>query len=208
MSKRNSNQKLTKKNWKVIFISVALGVLASALAFSITDGYDNVDLKDNLTRQLNEENYFFEQIEDGEIYDNINIDAVAKNGVITLNGEIADTDPSVITLSDSIALATIKLPAGEYTFTCFDNPAYKSHYAVGRYTLDGKTYTWYADFEKAPNNVSDSALLQGKTIELPEETEVTFEIRLVEGAELKNEKAIPVLVEGGEDGSYYKGLFN
>ena len=50
MSKRNSNQKLTKKNWKVIFISVALGVLASALAFSITDVYDNVDFKDNLTR--------------------------------------------------------------------------------------------------------------------------------------------------------------
>ena len=69
MSKRNYNQRLSKKNWKVIIIAVVLGVLASALVFSLTDGYDNVDLKDNLTLQLNEDNYFFEKIEDGEICD-------------------------------------------------------------------------------------------------------------------------------------------
>ena len=69
MSKRIYNQRLSKKNWKVIIIAVVLGVLASALVFSLTDGYDNVDLKDNLTLQLNEDNYFFEKIEAGEIYD-------------------------------------------------------------------------------------------------------------------------------------------
>ena len=207
MSKRNYNQKLSKKNWKVIIIAVALGVLASALVFSLTDGYDNVDLKDNLTLKLNEDNFFFEKIDDGEIYDNTNIDAVAKNGIITLNGKIADTDPNIITLSDSISLATVTLPVGEYTFTCFDNPSYKSYYAVGTYVLDGKTYTWYADYDKAPNNTTNSTLLQGKTIELTEETEVTFEIRLVEGAELNNVKARPIVVEGDKDGSYYKGFF-
>ena len=207
MSKRNYNQKLSKKNWKVIIIAVALGVLASALVFGLTDGYDNVDLKDNLTLKLNEDNFFFEKIEDGDIYDNVNIDAAAKNGVITLDGKIADTDPNAITLSDSISLATVTLPAGEYTFTCFDNPNYKSHYAVGTYVLDGKTYTWYADYDKAPNNTTNSTLLQGKTIELTEETEVTFEIRLVEGAELDNVKARPIVVEGDKDGSYYKGFF-
>ena len=207
MSKRNYNQKLSKKNWKVIFIAVALGVLASALVFSLTDGYDNVDLKDNLTLQLNEDNFFFEKIEDGEIYDNVNIDATAKDGAIVLDGKISDTDPNTITMSEPIGLATLTLPAGEYTFTCFDNPSYKSYYAVGTYTLSGKTYTWYADFDKAPNNATNSTLLQGKTIELPEETEVTFEIRLVEGAELDNVKARPIVVEGDEDGSYYKGFF-
>ena len=207
MSKRNYNQKLSKKNWKVIIVAVVLGIVASALAFNLTDGYDNLDFKDNLTLKLNEDNFFFEKIEDGEIYDNTSIDAVAKNGVITLNGKIVDTDPGAITLSDSIDLGTVTLPAGEYTFTCFNSPSYKGYYAVGTYTLDGATYTWYADFDKAPNNTTNSTLLQGKTIELPEEVEVNFEIRLVEGVELKNVKACPVVVEGDENGNYYKGFF-
>ena len=206
MSKRNYNQKLSKKNWKVIIIAVVLGVFASALVFSLTDGYDNVDLKDNLTLHLNEDNYFFEKIEDGEIYDNVNIDAIAKNGVVSLNGKIADTDPGSIDFSEPIELATITLPAGEYTFTCFDSPSYKNYYAVGTYVLGGKTYTWYADFDKAPNNTTNSTLLQGKTIELTEEVEVVFEIRLIEGAELNNVKARPIVVEGDKDGSYYNNI--
>ena len=208
MSKRNYNQKLSKKNWKVIIIAVLLAVLGSAIVFNLTDGYDNVDLKDNLTRKLNEDNFFFEKLDDGVIYDNVNIDAEIKNGVITLDGSIADTDPNTITLSDSIGLTTLTLPAGEYTFTCFDHPNYKSYYAVGTYTLGGKTYTWYADFEDAPNNSTNSALLQGKTVELADEAKVTFEIRLVEGAELDNVKGYPVLVEGDENGNFYKSLID
>ena len=82
MSKRNYNQRLSKENWKVIIIAVVLGVLASALVFSLTDGYDNVDLKDNLTLQLNEDNYFFEKIKDGEIYDTSLYDKNGKRKIV------------------------------------------------------------------------------------------------------------------------------
>ena len=207
MSKRNSNQKLTKKNWKVIIIAVILSAVVVPVLFNLTDGFDNVDLKDNLTRKLNEENYFFEQIKDCVIYDNIQVDTVAKSGVITLDGEIANTNPGTITLSNPVALATVTLPAGEYTFTCFKTPNIKAYYAVGTYTVDGDTYTWYADYEEAPNNEAKDELLQGKTVKLTEETVVTFEIRLVEGAKLDNVKAVPVLVEGDENGSLYAGFF-
>lgn len=204
---RNYNQKLSKKNWKVIIIAVFIAMLATAMLFKMTDNLTTFAPDKVFARDLNEDNLFYEKIEDGEIYDNIEVDAIAKNGIITLNGNITDTSPATIDQSTPIDLVRITLPAGEYTFTCFDNPNIKSYYAVGTYSLDGETYTWYADFDEVPNNSDNDETLLGKTVELTEETEVTFEIRLIEGATLKNVKAVPVLVEGDEDGSYYAPLF-
>lgn len=205
---RNYNQKLSKKNWKVIIIAVFIAVFATAMLFKMTDNLTTFAPDKVFALDLNEDNLFYEKIEDGEIYDNLEVEAIAKNGIITLNGELIDTSPSTIDQSTPIALATITLEAGEYTFTCFNDPSYKSYYAVGTYEIDGETYTWYADFNKAPNNSENDETLLGKTVELTEETEVTFEIRLIEGAELENVKAVPVLVEGDKDGSYYAPIFS
>lgn len=205
---RNYNQKLSKKNWKVIIISVLVSVLAVSMLFTMTDNLTTFAPDKVFARDLNEDNLFYEKIEDGEIYDNLEVDAIAENGIITLNGDITDTSPATIDQSTPIALGKLTLEAGEYTFTCFKNPNIKSCYAVGTYVIDGITYTWYADFDKAPNNSEGDETLLGKTVEFDKETEVTFEIRLIEGAKFENVKAVPVLVEGDEDGSYYAPIFN
>ena len=201
-------KKFFKKRWVRNVLLVMAAVAACACVFKLTDGFENWDPKDVATLDLNEDNLFFEVIEDGEIFDNLQVEAKAENGAIILKGEIADANPSTVDLSDSIDLGSITLQPGTYTFTCFKNPAYKSHYAVGTYTIAGTTYTWYADFEKAPNNAGGAANLLGRTITLEESVTVNFEIRLVEGAKLNNVKAMPVIVEGEEPGNFYaNGLF-
>ena len=198
-------KKFFRKRWVVNTLIVIVAVIACGFVFRLTDGFENFDVKEMATLDQNEDNFFFEKMEDGEIYDNLQVEAIVENGAIMLNGEIADSSPSTVDLSESISLGTITLKPGTYTFTCFKNPAYKSHYAIGTYTVAGTAYTWYADFEKAPNNAAN---LLGRTITLEEEVTVTFEICLVEGAELKNVKALPVVVEGDEPGSFYaNGLF-
>ena len=197
-----------KKRWVRNVLLILAAVAACAFTFKLTDGFENWNPQDIATLDLNEDNLFFDQIEDGDIFDNLQVEAKAENGAITLNGEIADSSATTIDLSDSIDLGTITLQPGTYTFTCFKNPAYKSHYAVGTYTIAGTTYTWYADFENAPNNAAGAANLLGRTITLDETVTVNFEIRLVEGAKLNNVKAMPVIVEGEEAGNFYaNGLF-
>ena len=201
-------KKFFRKRWVRNVGLVLAAVALCACFFKLTDGFENWNPKDIATLDLNEDNLFFEKIEDGEIYDNLQVEAKAENGVITLDGEIADSSATTIDLSDSIDLGTITLQPGTYTFTCLKNPAYKSHYAVGTYTISGVTYTWYADFENAPNNAAGAANMLGRTITLDESVTVNFEIRLVEGAKLNNVKAMPVIVEGEEPGDFYaNGLF-
>lgn len=197
-----TNYKFNKKNWLVVAVSVVLSLVTVACVFNITDSFTEFNPV-NIVMERNEDNLFFEQIEDGTIYDNKQIDCVVKNGEITLDGTIVNSNPGTITMSDSIAVATLKLKPGTYTLSCFTDPNIKSHYFVGTYVKGDLTYTWYADFEEAPNNADASKLLQGQTIELTEETTVNFEIRLVEGAELKNAKARPVLVEGDKEGKFF-----
>lgn len=200
-------KKFFRKRWVTNILLVLAAVAVCAFVFKLTDGFETFNPKDIATLDLNEDNLFFEQIEDGEIFDNLQVTAIAENGAITLKGEIADSSPATVDLSDAIDLGSITLKPGTYTFTCFKDPAYKSHYAVGTYTIAGTTYTWYADFEKAPNNTAGAVNLLGRTITLEEEVTVSFEIRLVEGAKL-NTKAMPVIVEGEEVGNFYaNGLF-
>lgn len=198
----NKTYKFSKKNWLVVAVSVLLAVIATACTFNVTDSFTEFNPVKIVTER-NEDNLFFEQIEDGTIYDNKQIDCVVKNGEITLDGTIVNSNPGTITMSDSIAVATLNLEPGMYTLSCFKDPNIKSHYLVGTYVKGDYTYTWYADFEEAPNNTDNSKLLQGQTIELTEETTVSFEIRLVEGAELDNVKARPVLVEGDKEGNFF-----
>ena len=202
-------KKFFRKKWVKNTLLVIVAVIVCALVSRLTNGFNDWDADTVFSVDLNEENLFFEKIEDGEIYDNLQVEAVAENGLIVLDGEIADSSPTTVDLSNSIDLGSITLAPGTYTFTCFKNPAYKSHYAVGTYAIAGTTYTWYADYEKAPNNSANDVTLLGRTITIDEEVTVNFEIRLVEGAKLNNVKAMPVLVEGDEPGTFYaNGLFD
>ena len=203
----NRTYKFSKKNWLVVAVSVLLAVIATACTFNVTNSFTEFNPSKVVFAQ-NEDNLFFEKIEDGEIYDNVQIDCIVKNGEFTLDGSIANTNPGTITMSDSISVATLTLKPGTYTLSCFNKPNFKSYYLVGTYVIGDNTYTWYADFEDAPNNTEKSKLLHGQTVEFTEETTVHFEIRLVEGTELNNVKARPVLVEGDKEGNFFKiGVF-
>lgn len=201
-------KKFFRKRWVKNTLLVITAVFVCGFVFRLTDGFENFNPKDIATLDQNEDNLFFELMEDGELWDNPMLDVTVENGKITMNGEIADSDPSKVDLSQSIQLGSITLEPGTYTFTCFKNPAYKSHYAVGTYTIGGTNYTWYADFEKAPNNAAGATNLLGRTITLDQTVTINFEIRLVEGATFKNVSALPVIVEGEDAGSFYaNGIF-
>lgn len=187
-----------KKNLIPIVAIVIVTILLCGLTIRLTDGFTDFSFQ----ADLNEENLFFEQIEDGRIYGNAEVDAIAENGVITLDGSITTTGTGTAVLSAPIELCTLTLEKGTYTFTCFDDPNRQEYYAVGAY--DG--YTWYADWEEAPYNPNGDTSLLGRTVTITEETEVTFYIYLCEGAELDNVKARPVLVPGTEPGELTVGL--
>ena len=202
-------KKFFKKRWVRTTLIIIAAVVACGFASRLTSNFTNFDPEEMFSLKLNEDNYFFEKIDDGDFYSSGNIDAVAKDGIITFDGEIADSDPATVKVGETVELPTLQLKAGEYTFTCFNDekPSWKGYYAVGTFVSGGETYTWYADFEDAPNNKNDSKLLLGKTITLKEDTAVFFEIRFCEGVELDNLKAVPVLVDGDEDGAYSNGIF-
>ena len=189
-----------KMSWLAIVGIILASVILCGVFVRLTDGFSDFSFE----ADLNEDNLFFEQIEDGRIYGNDQVDAIAENGVITLNGSIVTTGTGNAVLSDPIELCTITLEKGTYTFTCFDHPNRQEYYAVGTY--DGNI--WYADWEEAPYNPTNDPSLLGRTVTLTEETEVTFFIYLCEGADLDDVKAAPVLVPGIEPGNLTVGLFD
>ncbi len=69
-------------------------------------------------------------------------------------------------------------------------------------------YTIYADHEKAPNNTANDETKLGQTFTLDEATTVTFTVQLMEGVNLDNVDAIPVLVKGDKIGSHSNSLFD
>ena len=197
------------KNKFVQYIGFLLvTVIVIAVLSNLTSGFTKPIDKDALTPQLNEDNYFFEKIEDGDFYTSATVDAVAKNGIITFDGKIADSDPSSVDVGATIQLASISLKAGEYTFTCFnkEDPSWKTYMAVATYTVDGTKYTVHADFDKAPNNTAKDVTKLGQTFTLEQDATVVFSVQLMEGVNLDNVKAIPVLVDGDEVGAYSVGI--
>jgi hypothetical protein len=189
-----------KMSWLAIVGIILASVILCGIFVRLTDGFSDFSFE----ADLNEDNLFFDQIEDGRIYGNDQVDAIAENGVITLNGSIVSTGTGSAVLSDPIELCTITLEKGTYTFTCFDHPNRQQYYAVGTYDEN----MWYADWEEAPYNPTNDPSLLGRTVTLTEETEVTFYIYLCEGATLKDVKAAPVLVPGIEPGELTVGLFD
>lgn len=196
--------KTVRFSWLIIAAIVLVAVILCGLLTRMTDGFTDFSFE----QKLNEDNLFYDTIDDGSFYEDANIAAIASGGIITLDGKIADTDPNSVDVAKSLSLGTITLKPGTYTFTCFkdEKPSWKTYYATGTYVENGVVYTWYADMSTAPNNSAKDDTKLGKTVTLQEETTVTFFVNLCEGVELKDVKAIPVLVEGEKDGKYSNGL--
>ncbi len=199
----------SKKSLAIVVVAVIVSVLLCGFLVRITDGFQVLDPKEVFAAKLNEENLFFEKVEDGEIFDNYQIDAVVKDGVITLNGKIAALDNTQLTFSDSIEFVTMKLEKGTYTFTCFDDPTVKSYFAVGEYVSGGAVHTWLADFEKVPaiDFGTEFGTVHERTLTLEEDTTITFKIMVAEGAELNKVKGMPVIVSGEDEGNFYLSFF-
>ena len=209
---RNSNSALKRFFRKpiVMMTCVALAVtMVLGTLGTITEGFNDWSgdtMKNGIsTIHFNQNNLFFDVIEDKTLADTNNGKAVAKNGKITLNYDIADTDNNAVTVAETIEFATVNLKEGTYTLSAMNKADWKTCYVVGTYTLDGTTHTWYADYESISSfNNADTA--HARTLELAEDVEVIFSIRVCEGAKLDNVKVTPVLVEGENEGNYYAGL--
>ena len=198
--------KRLKFNWLAVVGILLAAVILCGVTMRMTDGFTDFDF----SASPNEENLFFEKIEDGALEFIVDVDAEVENGVITLDGGVATDATGVLTIADEpIQFADLTLKAGEYTFTAFDKPNAKKFFAVGVYEADGVTYAWLADVEET-SSFYEQALasagyvnVHGNTVTFEEDTDVTFYIMVVEGAELDNVKAYPVVVEGSEAGSFY-----
>lgn len=198
----------TKLSWLVIAAIVLVTVILCGLLSRLTNGFTDFDPDSMFSQKLNEDNFFYEKLENGSFYEDANIAVVANNGILSMEGKIADTDPETVDVAKTLSLGTITIEPGTYTFTCFseDKPTWKTYYATGTYAVDGVLYTWYADMNEAPNNSAKDETKLGKTVTLDEQTVVTFHINLCEGVNLKGVSAIPVLVEGEKDGKYSNGI--
>jgi len=212
MSKRRNNNSIQKFFRKPIVMMTCVAlvvVLVFGALGTITNGFSDWSgetMKDGLsTLHINQKNLFYDVIEDGEIADSSNVEAEAKNGIITLSADIADTDENAVTPAENIAITTLKLSKGTYTLTAYDDADWKTCYVVGTYNLNGTTHTWYADYKTVPSKLA-SETAHARTLELTEDVEVTFSIRVCEGAELEDVKIAPVLVEGEDEGNYYAGF--
>ena len=194
-------KKSTRNVILAVIIAVLVAVPLGGLVSVATDNWTNFD-----PVKVNQDNLFYDKIDDGEIYDNYQIDAVAKDGIITLDGAIAAVDTSALTFSDPIEIVTLTLEPGTYTFSCFDTPSVKSYFAVGEYTIAGVKYSWLADYAKVPaiELGGEFGKLVERTITLEETVEVTFKIMIAEGTELHDVEAKPVIVQGEEEGSFYQ----
>lgn len=216
MSKRRNNNRSTnpikkffRNRWVQMTCVALAAILVCGMLGNLTEGFTNFkgeSMKDRLsTMHINKDNLFFDKIEDGVISDTVNAKATADSGVIKLTANIADTNTDAVTVAETITFATVQLKEGTYSFTAYDNKDWKSCYVVGTYTLDGTTHTWYADYESI-TSFDNTETAHARTLELAEDVEVTFSIKLCEGVELENAKITPVLVEGEDVGNYYAGL--
>lgn len=202
--------KRIKFNWLSVVGILLAAVVLCGVTMRLTDGFTNFDPEDIFTVGQNEENLFFEKIEDGALEFIVDVDAEVKDGVITLNGGVPASAANSLTIADEhILFASLAIKAGEYTFTAFDDPSGKTYFAVGVYEVDGVTYAWLADEDKVTGYYGDAleaagfVNVHGNTVTFEENTDVDFYIMVVEGAELKNVKALPVIVKGAEAGEFY-----
>ena len=202
--------KRIKFNWLSVTCLLLAAVVLCGVTMRLTNGFTEFDPDKVFSYSQNEDNLFYEKIEDGALEYIVAVDAEVKDGVITLDGGVTtDTANSLTIADDPIEFASLTLKAGTYTFSAFEKPSAKKYFAVGVYTVDGIEYAWLADSAETTNNYVNALStagyvnVHGNTVTLTESTDVTFYIMVIEGAELDDVKAYPVLVEGAEEGNFY-----
>ncbi len=178
---------------------VLVTILLCALLVRLTNGFTTFQ------RELNPNNLLANEYDDDEFKLENGIKYKIEKSVIKLNGTTRVSDASDIyaIAEPDFEIAKIKIPAGTYTFTCFDDADGVS--AVGVWSDGGVTYTWCADVTDLKYVNGENRVPQTTTFE--KETEVTFYIRVLQGVELKNVKGYPCVVKGDEPGEFYKGFF-
>ena len=183
---------IKRKPWITVVAVILLTALACGAIVSFTDN----DMK-IFQKPLNEDNLLYDTYRAlDEKKDSTGITYKNRDGVIAINGEIADTD----TAKDSVLVfATKTLKAGTYTYTCFDKANENKYFSYIKY---GNNVV-FADFENSNATISGMTVAGNKTFTLTEDTEVEFVICVKAGTKCINVKAYPVLVAGEIAGDFY-----
>ena len=174
---------------------VLVSVIFAGVTARLTDNYTDFSF-----RKLNEDNLLFgsydylAKIEDGGLtFENV-------NSVIKINGELDDDADDYL-----FEFAHVELEAGEYTYTCFDNPSIDTYYSYVCYVDDsGKPHFIVADFDSDDEDFEGAVVDGYSTFTLEEKTTVKFIILVRPDQTIRNVKAMPVLVEGDDPGEFYQ----
>ena len=179
----------------IVLVSVILAGVASRL----TDNFTDFTFRD-----LNEDNLLFAQYDDLETEDDDSgVTLENENGVIRIRRQKNNTEDKT---SDYVYMfASVKLDAGEYTYTCFENPSIDTYYSYIKFTdANGVERTVVADFDQDDEDFEGGISDFYSTFTLEEETTVKCYILVKSDSSIKDIKAMPVLVEGDKAGDFYK----
>jgi hypothetical protein len=189
----------SKNNTAIIIIaSVLIAVLLVGVLGYFTKGFQDFDF----SKDINEDNLLYGQYKN---YTGGNhpsgITATNDDGVIVFNGKIPDTSTAA---NAELTFATMTLKAGTYTYSCFEDPSMSTYYSyISWADAEGGKHIVFADFSESNITVSGATVEGYKTFTLTEDTEVSFHITVCPGAEMKNVEALPCLVTGDVEGSFY-----
>lgn len=177
-------------------VAVVAIILVTVFACGAIASFTDNDL-DFFSRPLNEDNLLFEQYKAlDEEKDSSGITYKNRNGVITISGEIPDTEGAE---DSTLTFATMTLKAGTYTYTCFDKASVNKYFSYIKYG----TNIVYGDFANTSATMSGMTVAGSRTFTLTEDTEVEFIICVKAGTKCTNVKAYPVLVQGETAGDFY-----
>lgn len=170
----------------IVGIVVIFATLLASLSFigHLSDGFDNMNVKDWDLRERNEDNLLKNEFEGYNKGDGISA-TVDKYGVVTLNGEYKGEG------SARIALGSVNLSAGQYTISG-DTKGSNYTYRLIAVSTSGDTET-----------ILGTSGLDDATFTLAASTTVSVVIEVFPEYQLNNVKIAPVLVSGDEAGDFF-----
>ena len=177
-----------------VFLCAGLSVL--------TEGFNNWDIKEIFSKDLNEDNLLYGKYDDLDVVNHPSgVTFENDRGVIEIDGKTSDKDSAT---DVEFVFATVELDAGEYSYTCFDKPTMSTYYSFIRYKDSaGATHIAYSDFSNT-NLVDENAIIDGyTTFTLAEKVECEFVIVVCPGTEMNGVQALPCIVPGDIEGSFY-----
>ena len=184
---------IKRKPWITVVAVILLTVLACGAIASFTDADFAF-----FSKPLNEDNLLYEEYDNWDKKtDAAGITYRNNDGVITASAGLFD---SKLKEDTSFTFATVILPAGTYTYSCFEEKAdaekYFSYIVYNDNVVIG-------DLEDGDIEIEGKTVVSYKTFTITENTEVEFVICFKEGTKPINVKALPVLVAGNTAGNFY-----